>query len=217
MKPNKREIMGSIIGIIGLILIMDPSISGENIGFLIAFLSTLSWALGSLLYKKHVSNYNTRISTSLQILLGGLPIAFIISLLYPPEFRASLEGFAIIIYMGFINQGLAYLIWYKLINRSPIHASLSLTCVPISATIMSNILLNEGLSFIRLIGIMIILFSLIISSNTFTYISELSKKITEILISFTGLIIIVRKISSFILEFKVVSKLRGRFRRKRIL
>ena len=144
---GKYKIFGVILGFAGVILInlngtvMDHSIHLFGEGFML--LSTLSYALSSVLIKRYGQNENPVTLSGYQFFMGGLIMALV-----GFAMGGRLRGFtpasvSLLIYMAMISA-VAYSIWGILLKHNPVgRVAVFGFMNPVFGVILSAVLLNE--------------------------------------------------------------------------
>ena len=169
-KMSIMKAIGMVLGITGVLLV-TTSRSGQsfhfamNIGFLLMILSTLNWAIYSVLLKSLKIPYPPIVVTFYMCLLGLiLTTPFIIrnkgweslSLLDQSEW-------AHLLFLGVFVSGIAYWYWAKALEvLEASKVSMFLYLEPIATLIAAVLLLNEKVFLISLAGGIIIIIGVII-------------------------------------------------------
>ncbi|SDM44142.1 DMT family transporter [Bacillus sp. OK048] len=169
-KMSSMKAIGMVLAITG-VLIVSTSRSGQsfhiamNIGFLLMILSTLNWAIYSVLLKSLKIPYPPIVVTFYMCLLGLiLTTPFIIrnkgweslSLLNQSEL-------AHLLFLGVFVSGIAYWYWAKALEvLEASKVSMFLYLEPIATLIAAVLLLNEKVFLISVAGGIIIIIGVII-------------------------------------------------------
>ncbi len=146
-KLSKEKVLGCLVGFAGVVLInlsgggIDSSMSLLGEGFI--FLSTLSYALSSVLIKKYSQRENPVTLSGYQFMLGGL-IMVVVAL----TAGGRLQGFTVkstllLIYMAMISA-VAYSLWGLLLKYNPVSKVAVFGFMnPMFGVILSAVLLRE--------------------------------------------------------------------------
>ncbi len=169
-KMSLTKAAGMVLAITGVLLITTTR-SGQsfkfamNIGFFLMILSTLNWAVYSVLLKSLKIPYSPLLVTFYMSLLGLiLTIPFIIrnrgweslSLLTPTEW-------AHLLFLGVFVSGIAYWYWGKALGvLEASKVSMFLYLEPVSTLVAAVLLLQEKVLFISVAGGIIIIMGVII-------------------------------------------------------
>lgn len=156
--------LGMIVAMIGLITLLDINpvtfISVDIIGFTSMTIASLFYAIGAHLSKRLSQShtmYQITFCTLLSCMLGSGTIAIsfehinFIKLL-------SLPNSIAIIGLGMLGSGIAYILFYLLIQKGgPEIATLVTYLIPVSGIIWGSVLLNEIIKWSLLAGLVLIL------------------------------------------------------------
>jgi drug/metabolite transporter (DMT)-like permease len=169
-KMSIKKVAGMVLAITGVVLVTTTR-SGQsfqlsmNIGFMLMILSTLNWAVYSVLLKSLKIPYPPLVVTFYMCVLGlMLTIPFIIrnkgwetlSLLNSTEW-------AHLLFLGVFVSGIAYWYWAKALEvLEASKVSMFLYLEPIATLIAAVLLLNEKVFLISLAGGIIIIIGVII-------------------------------------------------------
>ncbi|MGI5950084.1 DMT family transporter [Peptoniphilus sp.] len=155
---TQRKIISVIIVAVGLICISGSVVtSGMNLkGLIFAILSAIFYAM-LIIFNKKIS-----LTSGLQTAAIELDIAFLVVLIYVlvtstlPKINSSDLPYIAII--GLLNTGIAYLLYFYGIQKLSGQSVALLSYVdPVSALIFSSIFLNETMSFVQIIGSILII------------------------------------------------------------
>ncbi len=157
-KLTARKTIGIVIGIIGLFLSLNIHFGGSIWILLLALSSAISWATASLLFKLKLKHCDTVQFTTWQMTIGAAGL-----LIYTLSFEngESHWGFMPVVYIlfsGVIASALAFVMWNHILRRTEASkASVSLLFVPIVGVISGYIFLDESLSILTMVGILLVL------------------------------------------------------------
>jgi drug/metabolite transporter (DMT)-like permease len=161
----RGTLIGVIVGFAGVALLLLPGgAEGERGGvggFLLVVLASLSWALGSFMSKRAELPDDPFLSTSLQMLLGGvlcIPAGLAIGEageVHVSSFSGdSLLAFAYLVVVGSLLAFTAY-VW--LLQHAPISKVATYAYVnPVIAIFLGAIILSEDITVTILLGALII-------------------------------------------------------------
>ena len=103
-------------------------------------------------------------SSIVQLLIAGIFLIPYVLLTDGIKFSANITSISLLLILGIVHTGIAYLIYFTVIQRLSSQTVAIYSYVdPISAIIMSSILLNERMSFLQIMGGILILGSTFIS------------------------------------------------------
>ena len=149
-KPTIRSLIGISIAFIGVyILTGSPNLDGKFIGAALTIIGSAIWALGQVLVKPLSKEINPLALVAWLALFSG-PILIILSAIFDGNtinyFKtASLEGWIIAIYLGFIMQPITYGCFYYVLKNNPLYKVLPIVTmgIPLTGLIAAILLLGE--------------------------------------------------------------------------
>lgn len=161
-----QTIAGILLGFAGICVVFyehlaDFLIPEFRVGIFLSFLSTWTWAIGTLYTKKHAARFNPYFSLGLQMLISG---AFLCVFALATGNAVPLEqipwqswwSIAYLLFFGSIISFVAYL--YALQNLPTQQASLYAYMNPIVAILLGYIFFNEKLTVYIIAGTLITLY-----------------------------------------------------------
>ena len=164
-KATLNRIFGVIIGFCGVILLMGLSIhdiDNSIIGQAAILLAAISYAISALIGKE-IKKIHPAISATYMLSISSVVLLPIILLsgneLIP---QASKQSMIAILGLALFSTSLAYLIFYKLIENIGSNVMLVTLLMPVSAILLSIIILNETINTTQIIGLILILTGLIL-------------------------------------------------------
>lgn len=169
-KPNKSVFMGTLIGFVGVAVLMFPS-HQENFrfdifGLLLTLFAAILWSLGSIYSQKATLPSSTILSTAMQMISGGIILVIVATLAgewqqVNPESFSARSFFALIYLIVFGSLlGFSAYVWL-LKNVSPYLASTYAFVNPIVALFLGYFFADEVLSFKALIATVLIISAVI--------------------------------------------------------
>lgn len=160
-KMNFIVISGIILSIIGVFLVIGAKLEGGSlIGYLLMFLSAISFAIYIVVTKPLFQKYSDITIAFYQSIIGCIGF---IPLLFFEEVKWELMDLNILInflFLAIICSAIAnYIYLYALNNTSVSVASIFLNLIPVVTFISSFIIYDEKLSGIQLFGALIVIAS----------------------------------------------------------
>lgn len=145
---TKRKLLGSILGFVGVVLV---SATGGGIGDgslisgdLLIFISTICYAISSVLLKRYSNNEDTFILSGYQFIVGGAVMILVGVTLGGHINTYTTAGISMLLYLAFISAA-AYSLWGILLKYNPISKVAVFGFMnPVIGVILSAIMLNEG-------------------------------------------------------------------------
>ena len=164
-KATLNRIFGVIIGFCGVILLMGLSIhdiDNSIIGQGAILLAAISYAISALIGKE-IKKIHPAISATYMLSISSvilLPIILFSGNELLPQ--ASKQSVIAIMGLAIFSTSIAYLIFYKLIENIGSNVMLVTLLMPVSAILLSIIILNETINTTQIIGLLLILTGLIL-------------------------------------------------------
>jgi len=166
---KKIQILGILIGIVGILFIGLPTVSGGGtnaLGILFVILAVTSYGVGV-----NIAGPLQRKYGSLAVLSKVLVVASVITFPYGvygiTESAWSMKAFGANLAVGLGGTGIAYAAATTLIGRvGAVRASIVTYLIPIVAALLGVLILNEELSFWELFGVFILLLGAWLTTRT---------------------------------------------------
>ena len=169
---SKKQILGLVIGVIGVVILMSENLFGEQgatsgsglLPMAYALLACVGYAAGANITR----NYLEKVSP-VAITAGSLIIASVIMLPvavyeFPYGKSISLTAWVAVICIGVFSTAIALIFMNQLIKSiGPVRATSITLVIPIFAIILGYLLLGEALDTPAIIGSMVILFGTYLS------------------------------------------------------
>lgn len=164
--PNRSTLIGTLIGFVGVVILMFPSyqehLHFDTFGLLLTLLAAILWSLGSIYSQKATLPSSVMLSTAMQMLSGGLVLIIVATLFgewqqFHVEMLSSRSLFALT-YLVLIGSlvGFSAYVWL-LKNASPYLASTYAFVNPIVALFLGYVFADEVLSVKALIATALII------------------------------------------------------------
>lgn len=170
------SVIASVTGIVGVaILLLTPSAALDTLGIIAGLAGAFSMAAGTVLSRRWHPPVSALTFTAWQLTAGGailLPFALGFEPALPPLTTLNIVGLG---YLTLIGGALTYALWFRglaILGPSSV-ASLGFLS-PVSAVILGWLYLNQQLSMLQFIGMMVILLSVWASQR-----AETKKMVTD--------------------------------------
>jgi drug/metabolite transporter (DMT)-like permease len=168
---RKNQWIGIMIGFCGIFILSDINskdmFTGNTLGIVFMTGATFCYGYASQLTKKYLNSL-TIMETSFYTLVISTIISLLSVLIIDPVSLTVLFEIPNIIRfigLGSLGSGIAYLLYYYLVKQgSPEFASLVTYLVPVSALLWGFMLLKEPIHLFMLVGLVIILGGVYVSS-----------------------------------------------------
>jgi len=149
-KPTIRSLIGISIAFIGVyILVGSPNLDGKFIGTALTVVGSAIWAFGQVLVKPLSKEINPLALVAWLALFSG-PILIALSAIIDGNTinhikTASLDGWIIAIYLGFIMQPITYGCFYYVLKNNPLYKVLPIVTmgIPLTGLLAAILLLGE--------------------------------------------------------------------------
>ncbi len=161
---SAAKLVGLLLGFSGIVAVSLGSLTGaENaistVGIIFGAGSALSWALGTVYFKKYEARISTLWAVAMTFLVGGMVLTVLGHLVerwkdvsWSGEFVASL------LYSGLVGISLAWVIWFALVRAGEAsRVAAYVFAVPLSAVLIGVVILGEPLGYTLLIGAALVL------------------------------------------------------------
>jgi drug/metabolite transporter (DMT)-like permease len=161
-RPTKVGYLGVLLGLAGVVILVLPDIlahgvSGNFLGAMAVLVAALSYAANAIyqrLKMRHVSVFDISIGQLAATVIFAIPLAAP-SL---PHVHVALTSMAAVIALGAGATGIAYLLYYYVMNTlGAVRAAGVTLLVPMTAVFWGVVLLHESLSWPIVIGMVVIL------------------------------------------------------------
>jgi drug/metabolite transporter (DMT)-like permease len=154
------KVSGLILGFSGIVAVSAGSFAGNLSPAGVAFGagSALSWALGTVLFKRYEARISTMWAVALPFVIGGVVLT-LFSLATEPWSEVSPTGafFASLSYVALVEIALAWLLWFGLIRAGEAsRVAVYVFFVPLFSIVVGTIFLDERLTTSLLIGSVLI-------------------------------------------------------------
>lgn len=156
------------LGLVGFLFILEPqNLAGTVMSKVLAVLSGVSWAIGSILLKKLQQSVKPDLLslTAWQTLFGAVPLV-LVALLLPTQPIVWSPQFVFALFYAVIpSTAIAQVLWfYALSNLSTGTASLGTLLNPVFGVFFASLQLGERPGTSELVGMMLIVVALVINS-----------------------------------------------------
>ncbi|MFN6991226.1 MAG: DMT family transporter [Fervidobacterium sp.] len=160
---NIKKYIGIVLGFFGLMIFSIGKMESDSwLGIFFGIFAALTFGLYTVLMRKYTKKYDALRVTAYSSLTSGLIYLGLISLaggLKVPNLYIS--DWLIVIFLGIVVTGIAYLTFFRAMEViGTAQASRIFFLKPVVATLLALLLLGEGISVIKIIGVAIILVSL---------------------------------------------------------
>lgn len=161
-RPTGWRLLAAGAGVVGVgLLVLGPAARLDALGVGAAVAATVAMGVGTILTKRWGRPAPLLVFTAWQLVVGGLlllPLALLVEGPPPALDGRNIAGFA---YLGIVNTGLAYALWFRGIERlSAARVTFLALFSPVVAVAAGFVVLGQRLSATQLVGILIVLISI---------------------------------------------------------
>jgi drug/metabolite transporter (DMT)-like permease len=161
---SAAKLVGLLLGFSGIVAVSLGSLTGaENaistVGVIFGAGSALSWALGTVYFKKYEVRISTLWAVAMTFLVGGIVLTLLGLLVERwKDISWSGEFVASLLYSGLVGISLAWVIWFALVRAGEAsRVAAYVFAVPLSAVLIGVVILGEPLGYTLLIGVALVL------------------------------------------------------------
>lgn len=153
------QIAGILAAVVGMILVNLPSLqgSGFSIGIGYAFAGAVLYA-GTMIINRYMRDIDSLDSTFVQLFVAALvmtPYSYLAT--GTPFLLPDLYNLSLIALLGIAHTGIAFLLFFSALQRVPTQESSIMSYIdPASSIIYAMIIFGEMLSFVQVIGVLLI-------------------------------------------------------------
>jgi O-acetylserine/cysteine efflux transporter len=156
---SAAKLIGLLLGFSGIVAVSAGSILGganaiSPVGVVLGAGSALSWAFGTVYFKKYETRLSTLWAVAVPFVVGGV-ILTALGLLVEPWGEVSWTGQFVtsLLYSGLVGIALAWVIWFALVRAGEAsRVAAYIFAVPLSAVLIGVVFLDEPLGYPILIG-----------------------------------------------------------------
>jgi drug/metabolite transporter (DMT)-like permease len=167
------KVVGLLLGFAGIVAVSSGGLldaAGEvtPVGVVSGVASALSWALGTVGFKKHEARISTLWAIALPFLAGGAVLTAI-GLFLEPVSAVSWTGplFSTVLYSALVGTGLAWMLFFGLVRAGEASRVASfIFVVPLAAVVIGAVVLDEALGLSLLAGAALIVSGIYLVNRT---------------------------------------------------
>jgi drug/metabolite transporter (DMT)-like permease len=161
-RPSRLGYLGVVVGLAGVVILVLPDllahgVSGNVLGALAVLVAALSYAANAIYQRRKMRSVSV-FDVSIGQLAATVAIAIPLAAPSLPSVHVALPSIAAVIGLGAGATGIAYLLYYYVINTlGAVRAAGVTLLVPLTAVFWGVVLLRESLSLPIVIGMVVIL------------------------------------------------------------
>lgn len=167
---SRKQILGLIIGIIGVMLLMSEHLLAEQhteiLPMSYALFACIGYAIGANVTRNYLQNISPIAITAGSLLTANVVMVPLALYSFPYERTISAKAWLSVMGIGIISTALALIFMNQLIKRiGPTRATSITLVIPIFAILLGYVLLGESLDVMAIVGSAVILFGTYLSLN----------------------------------------------------
>ncbi|ELR68885.1 Permease of the drug/metabolite transporter (DMT) superfamily [Fulvivirga imtechensis AK7] len=171
-KMNIQKITGTVLGFIGLIVLVSPGFNSEVKasvwGIAAITLAAASYGMGMVYTRLHLKGTTPMHAPAAQVLVAAIymiPLSLLID--GPAQLTtASFNAWGSVLILGIFGTAMAYVVYFRIIeNTSASFLSTVTYLIPVFGVVLGVIFLDETISLETLIGAVCILSGLMVANN----------------------------------------------------
>jgi drug/metabolite transporter (DMT)-like permease len=168
-RPSALNYVGVLIGLAGVVILVLPDLTGKGLGGSIAgagavIIAAISYAISALYQRRRLRGFSVYEVSVGQLALTTL-LAIPLAAPSLPSFHFALPSMTAVIALGMGGSGLAYLLYYYIINTLGAVQGAGVTIlVPVTAVLWGVVLLGETLTLPIVIGMIVILIGVVLTN-----------------------------------------------------
>jgi drug/metabolite transporter (DMT)-like permease len=164
------KMLGLLLGFSGIVAVSAGGFSGEisAAGLAFAAASALSWALGTVYFKRVQDRVSMLWAVALPFLCGGILLSAL-GLIFESPSEVSWTGayVASLLYSGLVGTGLAWVLWLGLVRAGEAsRVAAYVFFVPLVSVVIGALFLDERLSASLLVGAALVVSGIYLANRT---------------------------------------------------
>lgn len=171
-KMTTPKVIGTVLGFIGLIILISPTfkggISGSAMGVLAVSIAAVSYGIALVYNRIHLKNAPPLSAPASQLLMTSIyliPLAWFVE--RPNLGVVSMEAYGAVLFLAAFGTALAFVIYFILLDRtSASYVSQVTYLMPIFGVILGALFLDESIYMEAIIGGAIILLGVLIINKS---------------------------------------------------
>jgi drug/metabolite transporter (DMT)-like permease len=164
------KMLGLLLGFAGIVAVSSAGFSGEisAAGVAFAVASALSWALGTVYFKKVQERVSMLWAVALPFLSGGILLSILgLATERPADISWSGPYVASLLYSGLVGTGLAWVLWLGLVRAGEAsRVAAYVFFVPLVSVVIGAVFLHERLGLSLLVGAALVVSGIYLANRT---------------------------------------------------
>lgn len=158
-----KKMLGVALSIAGIFVLMNDDLSGNLFAILLALTAAMGWAVSNILMKIKFVGFNLISLTTWQMVAGAIILSVYCACFVDTTAIWTPLSIACIAYNGILASALAFFLWMYILSRTQASkASVSILGVPVVGVISGVIFLQEPLTVLMTVGMIMILLGIVL-------------------------------------------------------
>lgn len=169
-KPTIQTIAGLVLGLAGVIILVSDSVSGASsagrgIGALAAAFAAVLYGFAANYASEKLVGVSALTIATISLVAATL-VLMPLAVIFAPEAKISVQGWAAVLAMGLFSTALANIIYFYLLNAvGPTRAVTVAFLIPVFGTLWGVLFIDEIISAGMLLGGLVVLAGIALVSN----------------------------------------------------
>ena len=181
-RPDREKIAGLIIGFVGAIVVIGPSLgdftNSDTIGQLAVVAASACYAISTIVARQYARGAPLALAAG-QMVIGAavaLPLALLID--GAPSIDIPAKAGASWLALGLLSSGLAFIIFFTLVQRvAATQLSVVSYLIPIVATLLGWLVLDETIGVNLFAGLVLIVIGVMATSGSLRHLARRSSPV----------------------------------------
>lgn len=167
-RPTARLFLGAIMGIIGVLLIVGMATERLNpLGIAASLGALVLMSLGAVLTKRWDDGTPVLVTTSWQLIAGGLELLLVAVVVEGAPPALDMPGYLALAYVSLIATALAYFFWFSGFRHLPAGTVGIIGLLnPVTGVVLGTLLASEVLTLPQIGGIALVLLSIVVGKKS---------------------------------------------------
>ncbi len=169
---STRKIIGAIIGFGGLLVLVAPSLFGgveaTTLGLLAVLLAAFCYGVNIVFTRTYLRGLPGLVAPAAQLSMASvllIPLSLLVDQPYQLAFP-SLPAVSSLFALAIIGTGLAFIVYYRLLETTPASSMAMVTyLIPVFGIFLGVVVLNETLNWNAYVGCSLILIGVMVVNN----------------------------------------------------
>jgi drug/metabolite transporter (DMT)-like permease len=164
---SKKQVFGLMLGFLGIIILVNPfNAQTTLLASMACLLAASCYGTANVFIQKFATEVNKLVLIGWSLIVGGLIFLPYTILSFPAE-MPSREAILSLLWLGGVGTGLAFIGYIRLIEKiGAVRTSTVAYFLPVFGIIWGNIFLNEQVTYIVVIGCLMVLTGIFVANTS---------------------------------------------------